>query len=153
MKTIFLYLIAIIISFNYFVKGNINYIKNQNSFLNCNENILDKNTDKNLEKRADYASNAEQCNNLLTDAEKENDSCCYISVQFKNNTWYNYCGKISNTDKKDMDNVINYYIGNYSTYIYGDDNEKMKKSLKIDCLGERFNFKFIILLISLLSFI
>ena len=53
MKTIFLYLIAIIISFNYFVKGNINYIKNQNSFLNCNENILDKDTEKDLDKKSD----------------------------------------------------------------------------------------------------
>ena len=52
-----------------------------------------------------------------------------------------------------MDNAINYYIGNYSEDISGDDNEKKKKSLKIDCLGEKFNFKFIILLISLLSFI
>ena len=150
MKALILYLAFIIISFSYFVNGNINYIKDpKNSKLSC-EDIFET-VDKDLNKRFEYASNAEQCNNIEID--KETYSCCYISVRLKNNTWYYYCGKLLNTDKKDMDNVINNYIGSYSNYISGDDNEKMKKSLKIDCLGERFNFKFIILLISLLSFI
>ena len=150
MKDVFLYLYFIIFSLSYLVSGNINYIKDPiNSKLNCD----DISSGKNLNIRFEYASNTEQCNNLLTEAEKENDSCCYISVRLKNNTWYNYCGKLSNTDKEAMDNVINDYISKYSEYISGDDNEKMKKNLKIDCLGERFNFKFIILLISLISFI
>ena len=151
MKAVFSYLIFIIISFSYFANGDINYIKDpQNSKLSCEDIFTSK---KDLNKSFEYASNAEQCNNILTEAEKENDSCCYISVLLKNNTWYYYCGKLSNTDKKEIDNVINYYIGNYSGFISGDDNEKMKKNLKIDCLCERFNYKFIILLISLLSFI
>ena len=149
MKAVFLYLIFITISFSYFVKGNINYIKE--NILECKE--IFSNIPKDLNKSNSYASNVEECNNLLTEAEKESDSCCYISVLLKNNTWYNYCGKLSNTDKKEMDNVINNFIGSYKEYISGDGDEKMKKSLKIDCLGERFNFKFIILLISLLSFI
>ena len=151
MKAAFSYLVFIIISFSYFANGNINYIKDpQNVKLSCDDIFT---PGKNLNNSFEYASNAEQCNNMLTDTQKENDSCCYISVRLKNNTWYYYCGKLSNTDKKEMDNVINYYIGNYSDYISGDNNEKMKKSLKIDCLGERFNYKYIILLISLLSFI
>ena len=152
MKAVFSYLVFIIISFGYFANGNINYIKDpQNSKLSC-DNIFTTPV-KNLNNSFEYASNAEQCNNILTEAEKETDSCCYISVLLKNNTWYYYCGKLSNTDKEEMDNVINNYIEKYSDYISGDNNEKMKKNLKIDCLGERFNFKFIILLISLLSFI
>ena len=151
MKAIFLYLIFIIISFSYFVKGNINYIKENK--LECAEIFQDPTKLKKLNDSKDYASNVEECNNLLTKDQKESDSCCYISVLLKNNTWYNYCGKLSNMDKKEMDNVINKFIGSYKDYISGDGDEKMKKSLKIDCLGERLNFKFIILLISILSFI
>ena len=150
MKAVFSYLVFIIISFSYFANGNIKYIKDpQNLKLNCEEIFTVNNLNDNLK----YASNVEQCNNILTESEKETDSCCYISVLLKNNTWYYYCGKLSNTEKNEIDNVINYYVGNYSGYISGDDNEKMKKNLKIDCLGERFNYKFIILLISLLSLI
>ena len=153
MESVFLYLIFIIISFSSLVNGNINYIK-ESSQISCKEIFTENAQDlKNLNTSNDYALNTDQCNNILSETEKESESCCYISVKLKNNTWYNYCGKLPNTDKKEMDNIINYYIGNYSTYISGDNNEKMKKSLKIDCLGERFNFKFIILLISLLSFI
>ena len=152
MKAVFSYLVFIIISFSYFANGNIKYIKDpQNLKLNCDE--IFTNPAKILNNSFEYASNVEQCNNILTETEKETDSCCYISVLLKNNTWYYYCGKLSNTEKNEIDNVINYYVGNYSGYISGDDNEKMKKNLKINCLGERFNYKFIILLISLLSFI
>ena len=151
MKTILLYLIFILVFIIYFVNGDINYYNAKDVEKECKSVFPEPPTNKkDINILDNYAINTEDCNNRLDETEKLVDVCCYISVKLINKTWYNYCGKLKNEEKGNIKSSIDNYITQYQDDILGDDNDKKKKNFKIDCLGKRFNFKFIILLISLL---